>query len=82
MRYVAKVHVIEVMDQVVVSGYVYDADPLSDPDHTAFDFTYQAPAPNVVDPLPWLITSLYRALVAEQTPSREGAREGAAEGVL
>ena len=32
MRYIAKIHVLDVMDKVVVSGYVYDADPISDPD--------------------------------------------------
>jgi len=68
MRYIAKVHVLDVMDQVVVSGYVFDADDISDPDHTVTEFTYQAPGTGVSEPLPWLLNSLYRALVSEQHP--------------
>jgi len=66
VRYVAKIHVLDVMDQVVVSGYVYDDDDRSDPDHTIHEFTYQAPGTGVSEPLPWLLNSLYRCLVAEQ----------------
>lgn len=70
MRYVAKIHVLDVLDQVVVSGYVYDADPLTDPDHTPTEFTYSAPGTGVDEPLPWLLNSVYRVLVAEQRPSQ------------
>lgn len=68
MRYVAKVHVTDVMDQVVISGYVVDCDDSSDPDHQAVDFTYQVPGTGISEPLPWLLNSLYRALVSEQRP--------------
>lgn len=71
MRYVAKIHVLDVMDEVVVSGYVYDADPLTDPDHEVLDFTYAAPGTGVSDPLAWLLNSLYRCLVTQATPSLE-----------
>ena len=80
MRYVAKIHVLDVLDQVVVSGYVYDADPESDPDHVALDFTYSAPGTGVNEPLPWLLNSLYRCLVAEQRPGRGGQNRGAVDG--
>jgi hypothetical protein len=70
MRYVAKLHVLDVMDQVVVSGYVYDADDSSDPDHVAVEFTYQTRGTGISEPLPWLLNSLYRCLVSEETPSR------------
>ena len=68
MRYVAKIHVLDVMDQVVVSGYVVDADEWSDPDHETHEFSYQVPGTGISEPLPWLLNSLYRALVSEQRP--------------
>jgi len=72
MRFVAKVHVLDVMDQVVVSGYVYDADgPVRDGE-APLEFTYQAPGTGINEPLPWLLNSLYRALVAEQHPPQRG----------
>lgn len=67
MRYIAKVHVLDVMDKVVVSGYVYDADPVSSPDHDVLEFTYEAAGVGLDDPLAWLMNSLYRALVQTQT---------------
>jgi len=68
MRYIAKIHVLDVMENVVVSGYVYDADPITDPDHNVLEFTYSAPGTGLSEPLPWLLNSLYRCLVKEQTP--------------
>ena len=70
MRYVAKVHVLDVLDQIVVSGYIYDADPLTGADHEATEFAYQCPSTGVSEPLPWLLNSLYRAFVSEQRPSQ------------
>ena len=68
MRYVAKIHVLDVMDSVVVSGYVFDADPLTDPDHDVTEFAFTVPGMGVSDPYAWLLNSLYRALVSEQSP--------------
>lgn len=76
MRYVAKVHVLDVLDQIVVSGYIYDADVMSDPDHIATEFTYSCPGTGVDEPLPWLLNSLYRALVSEQTPAQSRESRG------
>jgi hypothetical protein len=67
MRYIAKIHVLDVLDKVVVSGYVYDADPISAPDHEVIEFTYEAKGVGLDEPLPWLLNSLYRALVETQT---------------
>jgi len=72
MRYVAKIHVLDVMDQVVVSGYVYDADGPVQDGEAPLEFTFTAPGTGVDEPLPWLLNSLYRCLVAEQTPSPRG----------
>lgn len=69
MRYVAKIHVLDVMDQVVVSGYVYDADGPVQDGEAPLEFTYTAPGTGVDEPLPWLLNSLYRCLVAEQRPT-------------
>jgi len=62
MRYVAKIHVLDVLDKVVVSGYVYDADPLSDPDHEVTEFTYESVGRGVDDRVAWLQWHLYDAL--------------------
>lgn len=80
MRYIAKVHVLDVMDQIVVSGYVYDADPLTDPDHEPTEFTYSVPGRGVSEPLSWLMTSLYAALMQAATPARKGATGAVADG--
>lgn len=82
MRYVAKIHVLDVLDQVVVSGYIYDADPITDPDHVLTEFTCSAPGLGLDDRHAWLLNSLYRCLVAVQTPAAMGETTGAAEGVL
>lgn len=70
MRYVAKIHVLDVMDQVVVSGYVYDADGPVQDGEGPLEFTYQAQGTGIDEPLPWLLNSLYRCLVAETQPAR------------
>lgn len=72
MRYVAKIHVMDVMDQVVVSGYVYDADPLTDPDHEPLEFSFQSPGKGLDDKVAWLVWHVYEALQAQHTPPRRG----------
>jgi hypothetical protein len=76
MRYVAKVHVLDIMDQVVVSGYVLDTDAGSDPDHEPHEFSYTVRGVGVSDPHAWLLNSLYRALVSQETPPRKGLETG------
>lgn len=79
MRYVAKIHVLDVLDQVVVSGYIYDADVMSSPEHEPTEFTYSTAGTGISEPLPWLLNSLYRCLVAEQRPA-PGEQNGAPRG--
>jgi hypothetical protein len=82
MRYVAKIHVLDVMDKVVVSGYVYDADDLTDPDHVVTDFSYSVPGIGLADPAAWLLNALYRALVSRDVPLSGRVGEGLADGGL
>jgi len=72
MRYVAKIHVMDVLDQVVVSGYVYDADPLTDPDHEPTEFVFQAPGKGLNHPMDWLLWHVYEALLHSKPPVRGG----------
>jgi len=73
MRYTAKIHVLDILDEIVVSGYVYDADPLTSPDHEPTEFSFVIPGHGISDPYPWLLNAVYRALVSEQRPAqREG----------
>lgn len=80
MRYVAKVHVLDIMDKVVVSGYVVDCDAGSDPDHQPHEFSYTVRGTGLSDPRAWLLNSLYRALVSEETPAGGGSTAGASSG--
>jgi hypothetical protein len=70
MRYVAKIHVLDVMEEVVVSGYVFDADPLTDPDHEVWEFAYSVPGIGLDDPAAWMLNALYRAIVSRDLPSQ------------
>lgn len=67
MRYVAKVHVTDVLDQIVISGYVVDCDEMTDPDHQAFDFTYQVPGVGQPTARVWLVDALARAMIQAKT---------------
>lgn len=81
MRYVAKIHMLDVMDRVIVSGYVYDADPLTDPDHILHEFTCDTPGRGLSDHWEWLLVHLYQAL-SEMTNAASWGRDGAGvEGV-
>jgi len=72
MRFVAKIHVLDMMDEVVVSGYVYDADPLTDPDHDPLEFTYVSMGKGIDDRLTWLKWHIYDALQKAVSPPPEG----------
>jgi len=69
MRYVAKIHVLDVMDGIVVSGYVVDCDDMTDPDHEAVEFACTMDGLGLNDPLRWLHDALSRADLAERGPS-------------
>lgn len=69
MRYVAKIWVMDVLDDVVVSGYVYDADPLTDPDHEPTEFSFTSRGKGIDDRLAWMSWHVYEALQAQTSPS-------------
>lgn len=60
MRYVAKMHVLDVLDQVVVSGYVYDADVDGPAGVPPLEFTYQVTGKGLDNPLDWLRDAVKR----------------------
>lgn len=67
MRYVAKVHVLDVLCDVVVSGYVYDADTPDGEAPEVHEFSWVVPGRGVDDWQAWLLTSIYGAYMAERT---------------
>lgn len=76
MRYVAKIHVLDILDQVVVSGYCYDADPKSDPDHIPLEFSFTGQGKGLDDKTSWLVWHVYEALQQLTRPPSANA-EGA-----
>ena len=68
MRYVAKIHVLDVMDTVVVSGYVVDCDEMTDSDHQPWEFACTLDGLGEGDPMRWLQQALSRADLAWTTP--------------
>ena len=80
MRYVAKIHVLDVMDEIVISGYVVDADTHSNPDHESWEFSYQVTSFGLDDPAEWLLTALGRMLLDSRDPHVVKGNVGAADG--
>ena len=73
MRYVAKIHVLDVLDKVIVSGYCYDADSQTTDSPVQFDFAYESAGTGIDDPLTWLIWHTYDAFhQTYRTPAVEG----------
>jgi hypothetical protein len=70
MRFIAKLHVLDVMDRVVVSGYVFDADDMTDPDHVPVEFAYEVPSYGRDTHLDWLTSALYSALTQMNTAAQ------------
>lgn len=64
MRYVAKLHVLDVLDHIVVSGYVYDADVMSNVDHESVEFSFDVLSYGHDNPRDWLTGALYSALTS------------------
>lgn len=58
MRYIAKIYVSDVLDQVVVSGYVHDCPPPGSDAPEMFEFTVQEPGTGEPEPLRWLARAL------------------------
>lgn len=80
MRYVAKLHVLDVLEDVVVSGYVYDADPLSDPEHEVHEFSLTTRGRGLDDPFTWLLIHLYQALDQMTKPPGGGSQVASLSG--
>jgi hypothetical protein len=82
MRYVGKLHVLDVMDQIVVSGYVFDADPLSNPDHEMSEFSQTLPSYGDCEPDRWLKRALVGYLQQmSSAPLSRRVRGGADGGI-
>lgn len=80
MRYVAKIHVLDVLDQVVVSGYCYDASG-QDPDgHPSWEFTYGHRGIGLDDDHEWLIWALYQTLLQMAEPAARRVTTGSTMG--
>lgn len=62
MRYVAKLHVLDVLDTVVVSGYVHAHDSLDGWSPDVWEFSYVTPSYGENDPLDWLSRALHSML--------------------
>lgn len=58
MRYVSKIYVMDVLDHVVVSGYVRDAETLDIPQADPYEFTLQWPGYGEPEPHLWLARAL------------------------
>jgi hypothetical protein len=70
MRYFAKLHVCDVMDTVVVSGYVHEYSDFKGEPPEVYEFSYSTPGLGLTEPHTWLLNALYQALVAqEHSPS-------------
>jgi hypothetical protein len=72
MRYVAKIYVMDVMDQVVVSGYVHAAEDLTDEPPDCCEFTWTVPGRGVVNPLRWLEDAIARS-IPKPDPATRGS---------
>jgi len=72
MRYVAKIHVLDVMDSVVVSGYVHAYEDYDGEGPEVHEFTYEVPGKGITDPTEWLRIHTYEAFQTEHTPAKRG----------
>jgi hypothetical protein len=75
MRYVCKIHVLDVMDSVIVSGYVHGYSDLGGDPPTTDEFSYATPGVGLSDPYEWLTKALYQAILQMTQDGRQG-RDG------
>lgn len=68
MRYTSKLYVMDVLDQIVVSGYVHNASRDLREAPVTFDFTWQTRGAGIGDPEAWLRRALLECARAEQRP--------------
>ncbi len=76
MRYVCKIHVLDVMTNVIVSGYVHGYDDFSIDPPTTHEFSYSIPGVGLSDPYEWLTYALDAAIM-QLTQEPQNERSGA-----
>lgn len=82
MRYTAKIYVMDVMDQIVVSGYVHASDDFRAEPPDMYEFTWQIPGVGLSEEPDWLRDSLTRALEQATPPVLRGGPRAPQMGVL
>ena len=76
MRYVAKIHVLDVLDRIVISGYIHGHGESLGEAPEIHEFSYSVPGVGLSDPYEWLTKALYEA-VLQMTQEPQRARDGA-----
>jgi hypothetical protein len=76
MRYVAKIHAIDLLTDIVVSGYIHGYDDTGGNEPTSEDFSYSIPGIGLGDPYEWLAKALY-GCVLQLTQEPQNVRSGA-----
>jgi hypothetical protein len=71
MRYISRLWVMDVMDTLVISGYVADADPHEGSREAEWRFTESVAGVGEQDPARWLL----RALADAQDPLRSSREQ-------
>ena len=80
MRYVAKIHVVDVMDTVVVSGYIHEHDSLDGWAPDLHEFSYSVPGVGLSDPYEWLDKALQDAIACMRQQDSNASWSPAADG--
>jgi hypothetical protein len=75
MRYVCKIHVLDVMTKVVVSGYIHGYAHMGVEPPITHEFSYTIPGVGLSDPYEWLTKALYEAVLQMTQDGRQG-RDG------
>jgi hypothetical protein len=80
MRYIGKVYVMDVLDHVVVSGYVIAAELDNEEPEETYEFseTYAGRGDNVAEE--WLAHALHQHLLNRNHPPRGGVATGGSTG--
>jgi hypothetical protein len=72
MRYVAKIHVLDVMESIVVSGYVHAYEDYDGQGPEVHEFAYEVPGRGLSDPYVWLRVALHEAFQTPLSPAKRG----------
>lgn len=80
MRYVGKLHVLDILDTVVVSGYVHEHDSLNGWSPDVWEFSYVTPSYGENDPLDWLSRALFSMLAQMRQEDLQATWRSSADG--